>query len=275
MLPADAAGLGLAEVMAKELPNWSVDCFDLGTSDELPARTLLTAGATTVRALRDGRWFRRGLYRAELPAPARSPYKEGGVYVVLGGAGGIGRLWSEDMIRRHRAQVVWIGRREKDAVIQAEIDRLAALGRAPWYVRADAADMDSLRGAYARIQERFGTVHGVVQSVFGLVDQSLPNTTEQQFRQGLSAKIDASVCMAEVFDAEGLDFMLFFSSIASVNPTRGYCSYVAGNAFEDALARRLSVARRYAVKVVNWGYWGAVGSGLDVPEHVRERIYRR
>ncbi|WP_149551169.1 SDR family NAD(P)-dependent oxidoreductase [Streptomyces marokkonensis] len=275
VLPADAAVPGLAEVMAKELPNWSVGCFDLGLSDQLPARTLLAAGATTVRALRDGRWFRRGLYRAELPAPARSPYKEGGVYVVLGGAGGLGRLWSEDMIRRHRAQVVWIGRREKDAVIQAEIDRLAALGRAPWYVRADAADMDSLRGAYARIQERFGTVHGVVQSVFGLVDQSLPNTTEQQFRQGLSAKIDASVCMAEVFDAEGLDFMLFFSSIASVNPTRGYCSYVAGNAFEDALARRLSAARPYAVKVVNWGYWGAVGSGLDVPEHVRERIYRR
>ncbi|MER6405749.1 SDR family NAD(P)-dependent oxidoreductase [Streptomyces viridosporus] len=275
VLPADAAVLGLVEVMAKELPNWSVGSFDLGQSDELPARTLLAAGATNVRALRDGQWFRRGLYRVELPAPARSPYKEGGVYVVLGGAGGIGRLWSEDMIRRYRAQIVWIGRREKDAVIQAEIDRLAALGRAPWYVRADAADRDSLRGAYARIQERFGTVHGVVQSVFGLVDQSLPNTTEQQFRQGLSAKIDASVCMAEVFDAEGLDFMLFFSSIASVNPTMGYCSYVAGNAFEDALARRLSGARPYAVKVVNWGYWGAVGSGLDVPEHVRERIYRR
>ncbi|MFE9722737.1 SDR family NAD(P)-dependent oxidoreductase [Streptomyces sp. NPDC005794] len=275
VLPADAAVLGLAEVMAKELPHWSVGSFDLGVSDELPARTLLAAPATTVRALRNGQWFRRGLYRVELPAPARSPYKEGGVYVVLGGAGGIGRLWSEDLIRRYRAQVVWIGRREKDTGIQAEIDRLAALGPAPWYVRADAADMDSLRGAYARIQERFGTVHGVVQSAFGLVDQSLPHTTEQQFRQGLSAKIDASVCMAEVFDADGLDFMLFFSSIASVNPTMGYCSYVAGNAFEDALARRLSGVRPYAVKVVNWGFWGAVGSGLDVPEHVRERIYRR
>ncbi|KAF3469293.1 SDR family NAD(P)-dependent oxidoreductase [Streptomyces sp. Tu 3180] len=275
VLPADAAVLGLAEVMAKELPDWNVACFDLGPSDALPARALLTAGATTVRALRDGRWFRRGLYRVELPAPVRSPYKEGGVYVVLGGAGGIGRLWSEDMIRRYRAQVVWIGRREKDTAIQAEIDRLAALGRAPWYVQADAADRDSLRGAYARIQKRFGTVHGVVQSVFGLVDQSLNNTTEQQFRQGLSAKIDASVCMADVFDADGLDFMLFFSSIASLNPTPGYCSYVAGNAFEDALSRRLSGARPYAVKVVNWGYWGAVGSGLDVPEHVRERIYRR
>ncbi|QMU78259.1 SDR family NAD(P)-dependent oxidoreductase [Streptacidiphilus sp. PB12-B1b] len=275
VLPADAGVPGLAEVMAKELPNWSVACFDLGGSDQFPARTLLAAPAGSVRALRNGQWFRRGLYRVELPAPVRSPYKEGGVYVVLGGAGGIGRLWSEDLIRRYGAQVVWIGRREKDTGIQAEIDRLAALGPAPWYVRADAADMDSLRVAYARIQERFGTVNGVVQSAFGLVDQSLPNTTEQQFSQGLSAKVDASVCMAEVFDADGLDFMLFFSSIASVNPSMGYCSYVAGNAFEDALARQLSGARRYAVKVVNWGYWGAVGSGLDVPEHVRERIYRR
>ncbi|MFC9944107.1 SDR family NAD(P)-dependent oxidoreductase [Streptomyces pratensis] len=274
VLPADAAVLGLAEVMAKELPNWSVRSFDLGVSDELTARSLPAAPAGTVRALRDGRWFRRGLYQVELPEPVRSPYKEGGVYVVLGGAGGIGRLWSEDLIRRFRAQLVWIGRREKDAGIQSEIDRLAALGPAPWYVRADAADLDSLRGAYARIQERFGTVHGVVQSAFGLVDQSLPNTTEQQFRQGLRAKIDASVCMAEVFDADGIDFMLFFSSIASVNPAMGYCSYVAGNAFEDALARRLS-ERPYAVKVINWGFWGAVGSGLDVPEHVRERIYRR
>ncbi|MCQ1581991.1 SDR family NAD(P)-dependent oxidoreductase, partial [Streptomyces parvus] len=274
VLPADAAVLGLAEVMAKELPHWRVACCDLGTSDELPARLLSAAGGTTVRAFRDGRWFRRSLHRVELPAPARSPYKEGGVYVVLGGAGGLGRLWSEDMIRRYRAQIVWIGRREKDSAIQGEIDRLAAFGPAPWYIRADASDGDSLRSAHARIRERFGTVHGAVQSVFGLVDQSLLNTTEERFRQGLSAKIDASVRMAEVFDADGLDFMLFFSSIASLNPSMGYCSYVAGNAFEDALARSLSGTRPYAVKVVNWGYWGAVGSGLDVPSHVRERIYR-
>ncbi|MFG3393915.1 SDR family NAD(P)-dependent oxidoreductase [Streptomyces parvus] len=273
--PACAAVLGLAEVMTRELPDWSVASFDLGAADTLPARILLTAPARSVRALRDGQWFRRELARVELPAPARSPYKEGGVYVVLGGAGGIGRLWTEDVVRRFGAQVVWIGRREKDATIQAEIDRLAALGPAPWYVRADASDADALRAAHARITERFGTVHGVVQSVFGLVDQSLLNTTERQFRQGLSAKVDASVHMAETFASDGLDFMLFFSSIASVNPTMGYCSYVAGNSYMDALGHHLAGSRPYTVKVVNWGYWGAVGSGLDVPEHVRERIYRR
>ncbi|WP_162002409.1 SDR family NAD(P)-dependent oxidoreductase [Streptomyces sp. CB01881] len=273
--PADAAVLGLAGVMARELPNWGVKSFDLGVAEPAPVAALLGAPARSVRALRRGQWFRRSLAEVALPAPARTPYKEGGVYVVLGGAGGIGELWSEDVIRRFGAQVVWIGRREKDDAIQRKIDRLGALGRAPWYVPADAADPVSLRAAYEKVKERFGTVHGVVQSVFGLVDQSLPNTSEEQFRQGLSAKVDASVRMAEVFDVEGLDFLLFFSSIASINQTMGYCSYVAGNAFEDALADRLSAERGYAVKVVNWGYWGAVGSGLDVPQHVRERIYQQ
>ena len=272
--PAGAGLLGLAAVMAKELPNWSVRCFDLAAGD-LPTSALLGAPGWPVRALRDGQWFRRALCQVELAAPARSPYRQGGVYVVLGGGGGVGRLWSEDLIRRFGAQVVWIGRREQDAAITAEIDRLAAFGPAPWYVRADAADEASLQAAYTRIRKRFGTVHGVVQSVFSVVDQSLPNTTEQQFQLGLSAKVDASLRMAKVFDASDLDFMLFFSSIASVNPTMGYCSYVAGNAFEDAFARQLASDRPYAVKVVNWGYWGAVGSGLDVPVHVRERIYQQ
>ncbi|MGJ7907985.1 SDR family NAD(P)-dependent oxidoreductase [Actinopolyspora sp. H202] len=274
VLPADAGVLGLAEVMAKELPNWNVKSFDLGVTDQLPVRTLLAAPAQSVRALHNGQWFRRGLSPVDLPEASRSPYREGGVYVVVGGAGGIGRLFSEHLIRNYGARIVWIGRRERNAV-QTEIDRLAGLGHAPWYVQADAADPDSLLTAYAQIRQHFGVVHGVVHSAFGLVDQSLSNTTEQQFRQGLRAKIDAGIGMAEVFDTDELDFMLIFSSIASVSPSMGYCSYVAGNAFQDALALRLSGERRCAVKVVNWGYWGAVGSGLEVPEHVRERIYEQ
>ncbi|GGR19850.1 hypothetical protein GCM10010219_25800 [Streptomyces netropsis] len=273
--PADAGVLGLAGVMAKELPNWRVNSLDLGAGDALPVSTLIGASSQPVRALRGGQWFRQRLVPAELAAPSGSPYTRGGVYVVLGGAGGLGEIWSEDVIRRFGAQVVWIGRRELDDDIQRKIDRLAALGPAPWYVRADAADRESLAAAHALIKQRFGTVDGVVHSVFGLVDQSLPNTEEQRFRSGLSAKLDASAWMAEVFDADDPDFMLFFSSISSLNPAMGYCSYVAGSAVEDALSHRLSAERPYPVRVVNWGYWGAVGSGLDVPQHIRERLYEQ
>ncbi|MFY0578026.1 SDR family NAD(P)-dependent oxidoreductase [Cystobacter fuscus] len=272
--PAEASVLGLVGVVAKEYPNWSVRSLDIGVDQDLPVHALFSAPSQAIRALRNGQWFRQVLAKVTLPAQTQSLYRKAGVYVVLGGAGGIGELWSEDVIRRFQAQVVWIGRREKDSAIQQKIDRLGALGRPPLYVSADASNLDALRVAYAQIKQRFGTINGVVQSAFGVVDRSLPNTSEEQFRQGLKSKIDASVCMAEVFGAEPLDFMLFFSSIASFSQTMGYCSYVAGNAFEDAFAHRLASELSYPVKVVNWGYWGAVGSGLDVPQHVRERIYQ-
>ena len=33
---------------------------------------------------------------------------------VIGGAGGLGNVWSEYMIRNHQAKIVWIGRRKED-----------------------------------------------------------------------------------------------------------------------------------------------------------------
>jgi acyl transferase domain-containing protein/SAM-dependent methyltransferase/acyl carrier protein len=271
--PADAAVLGLAGVVANEYPDWTVRALDVGTADEVPAAALFGVGG--VRALRNGQWFRRRLANAELPAQGPDPYRRGGVYVVLGGAGGLGEVWTEDVVRRFQAQVVWIGRRAEDAVIRAKLDRLGGLGPRPVYLSADAADAAELTAAYREVKDRFGVVDGVVQSVFGVVDQSLANTTPEQFRRGLEAKVAASVQMALVFGAEPLDFMLFFSSIASFSHTMGYCSYVAGNMFEDALAHRLGAERPYPVKVVNWGYWGAVGSGVGVPAHVRGRLYQQ
>ncbi|WP_067499144.1 SDR family NAD(P)-dependent oxidoreductase, partial [Actinoplanes sp. TFC3] len=273
--PAGAAVLGLAGVLGKEFPDWQVRLLDAGSGDTVTAAMLWRTSGPELVAVRDGHWFQRRLARTELTAAASSPYRDGGVYVVLGGAGGLGRLWSENVIRRHRAQLVWIGRREAGDPVHAAIEQLAALGPAPVYLRADAADRNALHAAYTTIKQRFGRIDGVVHSAFGVVDQSLSNTTTEQFRHGLTAKIDATVHLAEVFGAEPLDFLLFFSSIAAFSTTMGYCSYVTSNAFEDAFARRLAATRSYPVKVINWGYWGAVGSGLDVPAHVRERFYQQ
>ena len=77
-------------------------------------------------------------YRSVLPATAQmrpldapSVYRRGGVYVVIGGAGGIGTAWSEYMIRAYGAHIIWIGRRQMDAAIAAKIESLARLGPAP------------------------------------------------------------------------------------------------------------------------------------------------
>nr|WP_278287513.1 SDR family NAD(P)-dependent oxidoreductase [Ruminiclostridium josui] len=162
-------------------------------------------------------------------------------------------------MKNYKAQVVLIGRRQKDSSIQAKLDRLAAFGPTPQYISADASDFNSLKHAYEEIKKMYPTIHGVIHSAILLLDRSLANMDEERFRTALAAKVDTSVHMSQVFKNEPLDFVLFFSSINSFLKTPGQSNYVAGCTFKDAFAKRLSKEWNCAVKVINWGYWGNVG----------------
>jgi hypothetical protein len=82
---------------------------------------------------------------------------------------------------------------------------------------------------------------------------------EASFRAALSAKVDVSVRLVQVFCENQLDFVLFFSSLLSFDKPAGQSNYSAGCAFKDAFAHALGGAWPCPVKVMNWGYWGNVG----------------
>jgi polyketide synthase PksN len=185
------------------------------------------------------------------------------VYVVIGGAGGVGEAWTEALLRRMPAQVVWIGRRPKDADLQARLDRLAALGPAPLYLTADATDREQLAAARDTVKRAFGRIDGVIHAAIVLRDRSLANMAEEDFAAGLAAKAGVSVRLAQAFAGEPLDFVLFFSSMLAFLKWPGQSNYVAGCAFGDAFAERLAAAWPARVRVVNWGYWGGVGAAAS------------
>ena len=167
------------------------------------------------------------------------------------------------MIEGCQAQIVWLGRRAMDEEIESKCAALGALGPTPWYIQADAADPEALSQAYAQIKERYGRIDGLVHAAIVLADQSLAQMSLEQFESGLRAKVDTSVCLAEVFGAEDLDFVMFFSSLQSFMKVPGQSNYVAGCTFNDALAQALSRQWSCAVKIMNWGYWGGVGIVAD------------
>ncbi|MCZ8521617.1 SDR family NAD(P)-dependent oxidoreductase [Paenibacillus caseinilyticus] len=274
---AHAAVHGLAGSMAKEYPNWQVRVLDLETGAGVPVSMLESLPADPeggAWAYRSGEWYRQKLVEVEsLPAVAEtSPYRTGGVYVVIGGAGGIGEAWTEHVMRTCQAQVVWIGRRAIDDAIRAKIGRLAAIGPAPQYISADTADLASLQRAYREIKERHGEIHGIVHAALVLLDGTLAKMEEDQFRAALAAKVDVSVRLAQVFREEPLDFILFFSSFNAFARPAGQSNYSAGCAFIDSYAAALAQELPCPVKVVNWGYWGSVGAVAS--ESYRERMAR-
>ncbi|MFJ1958216.1 SDR family NAD(P)-dependent oxidoreductase [Streptomyces microflavus] len=257
--PAHAGLHGFFGSLAQEYANWSVRRADLDTA-ELPDDLLALPGRTGDDPLahRAGQWLARRWAPNEPGDSQHAPYRQGGVYVVIGGAGGLGTEWTRHVVRNHDAHVIWIGRRPRDASIDA---RLAEAGGARVsYLSADAADPASLRLAHKEVKRRHSRINGVVQAALDLRDQSLARMDEATLRAGLAAKVDVGVAMAEVFADEALDFALFFSSVQSFTTAAGQSNYAAGCTFGDAYAHFLDRHWPCPVKVMNWGWWGSVGS---------------
>ena len=174
------------------------------------------------------------------------------------------------MVKNYDAQVIWVGRRPQDADIEGKLDAIGALGRRPHYFSADATDAAALAKAVAAIRERFPRIDGVVHSALVLQDQTVRAMDEAVFRQSLAAKVDVSVNIERAFAGQDLDFVLFFSSVASFHRDAGQSNYCAGCTFKDSFAQAMRARHPYPVKIVNWAYWGCVG--VDTDAFYRKRM---
>ncbi len=271
--PTHAGLYGLIGSMSKEYPNWKVRLADFDIHGEWPLDTYFSLPMNqdgNAWGYRNRQWYQQQLIPVSYQPLDQSIYRYRGVYVVVGGAGGIGVAWSEYMIRRYQAQIVWIGRKKSDADIQAKLSRLSNDGPAPLYLSADASDLDSLTVAYKEIKSRFSEISGIIHSAIVLLDKTLENMDENRFQAALSAKVNVSIRMAQVFRQEPLDFFLFFSSMNTFFMPPGQSNYSAGCTFKDAFAGRLSHELPCAVKVINWGFWGSVG--IVASKAYRERM---
>ena len=260
--PAHASVHGLIGAVAREYAHWRVRVVDVEWQAACPFAAIFRLPAEPagdVWAFRHGAWYQRELVPCEAASEAASHCREGGVYVVIGGAGGLGEVWTEHVIRRQRAQVIWVGRRELDDEIRAKQARLGRIGPAPDYISADARDLASLRAAHEQIRRRHGSVSGLVHAAILLRDATVAGMSEERFAAALSAKVDVSVRMMQVFGEEPLEFILFFSSLMSFGKAAGQSNYSAGCAFKDAYAQALARERPGKVKTLNWGFWGSVG----------------
>jgi acyl transferase domain-containing protein/thioesterase domain-containing protein len=260
--PTHSSLHGLTGSMAKEYPGWKIRLVDSQAHQAIPFEDIFTHPSDkqgNAMVYRGRQWYRQQLIPFHVPIEEIKSYKAGGVYVIIGGAGGIGEVWSEYVMRTYQAQVIWLGRREKDAAIQDKLDRLSALGHTPCYISADATNLDSLQKAYEEIKQQYKQINGVVHSAIVLLDKSLANMEEASFKAGLSAKVDVSVHIAQVFQKEPLDFVMFFSSMQSFLKAPGQSNYAAGCTFKDSFALQLAQQWPCPVKIMNWGYWGSVG----------------
>ena len=188
------AGLsGMLATAALENPNLIAQLVLLATDSPSSARTIETlkgiggGGSGTVR-LDDALSIER-FDQCALPASAPNPWRDGGVYLISGGGGGIGLLFAEEIARRTRdAAVVLVSRGELTSEKSRRLDALRARGLRVHHLRLDVGDATAVQRGVAETVERFGRLDGVLHAAGVIRDNLLARKSVDELREVLSAE---------------------------------------------------------------------------------------
>jgi polyketide synthase PksM/rhizoxin synthesis polyketide synthase/nonribosomal peptide synthetase RhiB len=254
--PWSAAAIGLARVAAHEFPTWTVRCIEIASPSAVPA-ALADPGDNLGReiSLRAERRFVRALQPVDL-AIRPSIIRRDGVFVILGGTGGIGLELAVHLATRYRAKVALIGRSRPDAMREA---RIATLNGSIAFFAADARIPAEMQEAIAKVRTRFGRIHGAVHSAIVMEDQAFGRMSDAAFHAALDVKTLGTINFVDALVGEPLEWLALFSSANSFAANAGQANYVAGCAFKDAYADIAQARLGCKVRVINWGFWGDVG----------------
>ena len=194
--------------------------------------------------------------------------REGGVYLITGGAGGLGLIFAEYLATHYRARLVLTGRSVQNEAIAAACERVRACGGEALYVPADVCDLDSLRHAVDEAHRHFGEINGIIHSAGVLRDSFIRNKTREDFDAVLAPKLQGTLNLDAATLEEPLDFFVLFSSMAAVAGNAGQADYGYANHYMDSFAfarerMRAGGTRRGKTLSLNWSLWADGGMRVD------------
>ncbi|AIM38336.1 erythronolide synthase [Sphingobacterium sp. ML3W] len=138
------------------------------------------------------------------------------------------------------------------------------------YESLDLCDEQGLRTLLRDIYGKYGKIDGVIHGAGLLEDKLFRQKTTSSFSRVFDTKVKPLRVLAEQLHTD-CQFVVLFSSIASVYGNKGQTDYAAANSVMDDYAQALN--QRIAGKVIsiNWGPWKGAGMVSQTLETEYER----
>ena len=217
---------------------------------------------------KNARWVKQ--YEENTPEQlTKTPLlKKQGVYLITGGAGGLGLIFAHHLAANYQAALVLTGRSALNDDQKSRIAELEAFGSKVMYIKADVTREEDLQHVMQEIKERFGSVNGIIHAAGVLRDAFILKKTQRQVSDVLAPKIYGTIHLDSITKSEPLDFFIMFSSVVSIFGNIGQCDYAYANGFMDSFAKYRETLSNHKQRhgktlVINWPLWQQGGMNID------------
>ncbi|GLK42850.1 type I polyketide synthase [Novosphingobium resinovorum] len=286
LMPLKATAIGAARTVSAEYPGLEVRAIDIdlaavNAADLADAVIAEVSGprASGDVALRAGERWTLAYRNAREPLAEGQPtwLREGGVYLVTGGLGGLGLSIADHLARGYKARLALVGRSalpprgewaqrlasgDLPLGVEDKVRKLLALEAAGADVElivADVADAKALAKGVRKAVSRFGPIDGVFHAAGALDDGLIETRSRKAVDAVLRPKIAGTLALEEALKGQAPGFLLLFSSVSAFAGLPGQVDYAAANAFLDAYAQSRRSDARTRVQSVGWSQWAEVG----------------
>lgn len=249
-------------------------------------------------ALRGERRFEQVTTPVRLKPAERIPLRQGGVYLITGGLGGIGLSLAEHLAQHCGAKLALLGRTvlppreqwsaylEKHGLEDRISRRLRRLmdvenaGAELLIASADVTNVDEMRAVFVEARARFGALNGIFHTAGVIDDELIALKTQASAQEVLTPKVQGTLVLDglvnELCTQAPLDLFVLFSSTSTLTAPAGQVDYAAANVFLDAFAESRADSSTRTI-AIDWGVWSEVGMaaemvGDDPAAHAGERV---
>ena len=204
-----------------------------------------------------------------VPQYSNTPFKQHGVYLITGGAGGLGLIFAKEIASKTKnVTLVLTGRSGLTEEKQTELKKIKAWGVRVEYKQVDVTDEKAVTNLVQSIQKDFNGLNGIIHSAGILRDNFILKKTKEELKEVLGPKVSGVVNVDQACKDLSLDFFILFSSTSGVMGNIGQSDYSTANAFMDAYADYRNALvdsgkRQGRTLSINWPLWKEGGMSVD------------
>lgn len=191
-----------------------------------------------------------------------------GVYVITGGLGGMGTEIAKYLGQNGpQRKIILLGRRkltdrnENSEILSRWIEVKRACSKVE-YISCDISDEAQVEEVFDKIYNKYSVIHGIFHTAGVPGGKTIDELSLNGMHEAIKSKVTGTILLDRVTSDRGMDFMVLFSSIATVFSSYGLAHYCAANAFLDSYSSYYNSNHQTHCMTVNWTTWSETGMSV-------------